>query len=235
MRPLRNRKKILIKSILAIFIFAFLGYFVQAQTIVKFDSVEVNQSQERIVRLSNTGDMLLEIKKIYLQEESANFSIDCDSSFSIEPDKSIDVKIEFTPQSEGELKSSLVIESNDPEKENVKIDLTGVGIKMTTTGMETFASGQPNEFKLEQNYPNPFNSSTTFKFQIAKTEEVKITIYSITGQKIKTIEKRKMDPGYYKVSWNGTNQSGQKVSSGVYMVRMQAGTFRKNVMLTYAK
>jgi hypothetical protein len=234
MSSFRKRKSAFIKSIAVIFLFAFLGYFVQAETVVEFDSVEVNQSQEKIIRLSNSGNMVLKIDKIYLEDETGEFSIDCDSSLSIEGGESTDITVKFAPRSGGDKKATINIESNDPERENEKILLTGRGLEQTTA-IGAFGNGQPEKFNLAQNYPNPFNSSTTFKFQIAKSEQVKITIYSITGQKIKTIKNRAMEPGYYEVRWKGTNSYGQKVSSGLYLARMIAGNFSKKIMLTYAK
>jgi len=73
-----------------------------------------------------------------------------------------------------------------------------------------------DEFQLFQNYPNPFNLTTTIKYQIAKPCKVRITIYNNKGQVIKTLIDKNMSPGIYKIAWNGKDDNGLKVTSGIY-------------------
>ena len=74
--------------------------------------------------------------------------------------------------------------------------------------------------KLMQNYPNPFNSATTIEFQIPKKTFVQIIIYDITGQKIKTLFQKIKEPGIYSLIWNGKDNYGNSVSSGVYICQL---------------
>ncbi len=83
----------------------------------------------------------------------------------------------------------------------------------------------PTTFALDQNYPNPFNPTTTIKYQIAKQSDVRLQIYSITGQLVRTITSGVQQPGYYSVIWNGLNNAGEQVSSGVYFYRLETGAF----------
>ena len=222
------------KALTIIFLFVLVGNIMNAEIVVNLDSVEVNDTEEQAIVLSNSGDLPLNIYTLEMKEGNENFELVADSSYTIEAGEEVEIAVKFQPLSAGEFSDTLYIESNDEEKSKTHIIIKGSSIN-NTTATEYFDNDVPDKFKLIQNYPNPFNSSTTFKFQIAKEEQVNITIYSITGQKIKTIENRSMEPGYYTVDWQGTNSYGQKVSSGVYLARMQAGKFRKNVMLTYAK
>lgn len=80
----------------------------------------------------------------------------------------------------------------------------------------------PQKFELQQNYPNPFNPSTTVKFAIEKTAFADVAVYNVIGQKVKTLAAEVLNPGYYSTTWNGTDESGQAVTSGVYFVRMVA-------------
>jgi hypothetical protein len=80
----------------------------------------------------------------------------------------------------------------------------------------------PQKFELQQNYPNPFNPSTTVKFAIEKTAFADVAVYNVIGQKVKTLAAEVLNPGYYSATWNGTDESGQSVTSGVYFVRMVA-------------
>lgn len=91
----------------------------------------------------------------------------------------------------------------------------------------------PNEFVLKQNYPNPFNPSTKISFSIAKQELVKLEVYDILGKLVYTILNKDMSPGNYEVSWLGNAKDNSKVPSGIYLLRLQAGSFSsvKKMML----
>ncbi len=80
----------------------------------------------------------------------------------------------------------------------------------------------PAGFALK-NYPNPFNPTTTIAFRIPETALVKVIVYNELGRMVKVISNRQMSAGEYRVTWDGTNSSGQKVSSGVYFYRLLAG------------
>jgi Cohesin domain/FlgD Ig-like domain/Dockerin type I domain len=97
--------------------------------------------------------------------------------------------------------------------------------KLTSSG-EIEIIGKPTSYQLDQNYPNPFNPSTTISYQIPDDNtQVRLVIYNITGQMIKTLVDGNQNAGVFKVVWDGTNNSGAKVSSGVYFYRIAAGKF----------
>lgn len=94
--------------------------------------------------------------------------------------------------------------------------------------------GLPYTFALYRNYPNPFNPATTIRFQLPKLSLVRMEVYNILGQKVKTLVDERKTPGRYTVQWDGTNDAGQRVASGVYLYRLKAGSFvqtRKMVLL----
>ena len=72
-------------------------------------------------------------------------------------------------------------------------------------------------FKLLHNYPNPFNPSTTIEYEILKSGNVEISVYDLSGRLVKTLLNKSQQKGDYKVEWDATNQSEQKVSSGFYV------------------
>jgi flagellar hook assembly protein FlgD len=76
------------------------------------------------------------------------------------------------------------------------------------------------EFQLFQNYPNPFNPVTTIKYNVPEKARVSIAVYNTLGQKIKTLVDKNITVGNYKVTWNGQDDFGNKVSSGVYFYHM---------------
>ncbi len=91
----------------------------------------------------------------------------------------------------------------------------------------------PSEFSLSQNYPNPFNPSTTISFSIPQKSPVKLVVYDILGNEIKTILNNEKDAGSYHVKWNGFNDNGNSVAAGIYIYRIKAGDFvqEKKMML----
>ncbi len=92
----------------------------------------------------------------------------------------------------------------------------------------------PTEFRLAQNYPNPFNPITTIHYDLPEIEEVNLSVYNYLGQCVKTLVNEQKNPGYYQIQWNGLNQKGQRVASGIYFYVIQAGNNRqacKMVML----
>lgn len=109
-----------------------------------------------------------------------------------------------------------------------------ITISLTTSVADDQENNIPQSFNLYQNYPNPFNPGTIIGFELPYPENVTISIYNITGQKIKTITDGHYQAGYNKVRWDGTNQSGVPVSAGIYFYRIKAGKYsevKKMVLL----
>jgi poly-gamma-glutamate capsule biosynthesis protein CapA/YwtB (metallophosphatase superfamily) len=85
----------------------------------------------------------------------------------------------------------------------------------------------PEEFLLEQNYPNPFNPSTMLRYAVPVKSDVFIGVYSITGQLVRTLHTGEQLPGFHEAVWNGLNEAGLRVSSGIYFARLVAGSFHQ--------
>ncbi len=86
-------------------------------------------------------------------------------------------------------------------------------------------TGIPQEFNLFQNFPNPFNPSTTIRYSVIQPGNVSIRIYDILGREVKTLLNEIKAAGTYNLVWNGVNNAGDKVSSGIYLYRMESGSF----------
>ncbi len=87
---------------------------------------------------------------------------------------------------------------------------------------------------LEQNYPNPFNPNTTIRFGLEKPSRVSISVYDVEGRLISTLTDRNYPAGESEITWDGTNLSGRKVSSGLYFYSMTAAgrkTTKKMILL----
>ncbi len=79
----------------------------------------------------------------------------------------------------------------------------------------------PESFTLDQNYPNPFNPATEISYHLNKAGMVRLTIYNALGQKVRTLVDRFQHNGQYRIQWNGKNELGRSVPSGLYIYRMQ--------------
>jgi len=93
----------------------------------------------------------------------------------------------------------------------------------------------PLSFSMQQNFPNPFNSETVIEYTLPQESQIKITIYNLLGQKVKDLVEGKSPAGYQKVSWDGKNNRGELVSSGIYFYRMEAGEFTQIKKMVFLK
>jgi flagellar hook assembly protein FlgD len=87
---------------------------------------------------------------------------------------------------------------------------------------------------LSQNYPNPFNPSTEIRYNVPKTSPVKLAVYDVMGRLVRTLVDQTMSAGAQRTTWNGKDNNGQTVSSGVYFYHIQADGFtatKKMVMM----
>ncbi|MEL6823956.1 MAG: FlgD immunoglobulin-like domain containing protein, partial [Calditrichota bacterium] len=93
----------------------------------------------------------------------------------------------------------------------------------------TLSTAIPEDFELEQNYPNPFNPETTIRFAIRgnglTASPVTLRIYNVAGQLVNTLIDEPIDSGSYSVVWNGRDDAGNEVASGVYIYRLVTGDF----------
>ena len=80
-------------------------------------------------------------------------------------------------------------------------------------------------FELYENYPNPFNPETEISYDLPNDSWVRLSVYNISGQKVKTLVDRFEAAGHKTVTWDGRNQEGDRVGSGVYFYRLEAGDF----------
>lgn len=81
-----------------------------------------------------------------------------------------------------------------------------------------------DKWRLAENYPNPFNPQTSIEFSVPQTSFVTVKVYNIQGQEVKELLSGYKTPGNHTVVWDATNNSGEKVASGVYMYRLVSDT-----------
>ena len=83
----------------------------------------------------------------------------------------------------------------------------------------------PKTFSLSQNYPNPFNTETVITFALPRSSHVAIEIYNILGQKVRDLVDERVTAGYKKVVWDGKDDGGKAVASGLYLYQLKADGF----------
>ena len=85
----------------------------------------------------------------------------------------------------------------------------------------------PKVFALQQNYPNPFNPTTTIEYRVPSASHVKLLIYNMLGQRVRTLLDEQKQPGVHQIVWDARDDFGRKVAANVYFYRFVAGDFRK--------
>ena len=134
---------------------------------------------------------------------------------------------------------------NDPEVTRSLALYLPMSMRDEENWFDGFGKRDPNEkplaieirkgkaWKLIGNYPNPFNPETTISYSVKEPAPVKIEIYNTKGQLVRTLVNQIQPRGFYSEIWNGTDERGNPVASGVYMYRMTAGNYRshKKMML----
>ncbi len=93
----------------------------------------------------------------------------------------------------------------------------------------------PITTRLYNNYPNPFNPETTISFDLPQRDKVELVVYNLKGQKVKSLINEEMDMGVHKIIWNGTNNQGKEVASGVYYYRLSCRNYTKTNKMVLLK
>ncbi len=103
-----------------------------------------------------------------------------------------------------------------------KASAVGWDLRLTSIDLP---SEKPGSFGLSQNYPNPFNPSTTFRYSLSTPANVTLKVYDMLGQLVRTVVEEHQAEGYYESVWDGRNETGATVASGIYVYRLTAGDF----------
>jgi hypothetical protein len=152
----------------------------------------------------------------------------------VAPGSQLDIQVSLNSREfpYGDFWASVEIFSNDPQNTQVtipihmKVDSVSVGI---SHNLEI-----PEEYQLLQNYPNPFNPSTSIQYALKQASKVSLKIYNLLGQEIRTLVNTNQEAGFQNVQWDGRDNRGQSVASGIYIYRLETDEFtstRKMVLM----
>ena len=88
---------------------------------------------------------------------------------------------------------------------------------------------------LQQNFPNPFNPSTSIPFALPSRAEVRLSVFNVLGQRIRTLLNGQIEAGYHRLAWDGRNDAGRQAGAGVYFYLLESGQFRQTRKMTLVK
>jgi len=196
------------------------GFFVTPQSI-NFGTIPVDSSKTDSVMVINTGNVVLDISSI--SSDHSMFMVNPNST-AIAPNDSQRIYITFTPTTIGQQLGHIIFTHNGPTSpDSVMVQGEGSGIGISNN--EKFISEM---YELYPNYPNPFSQQTIISYSLPKTSNVKIMIYNIKGELVKTLIDRPMPAGIHTVDWNV-----EDMSSGIYFYKFEANdkVFIKKMIL----
>jgi hypothetical protein len=190
-------------------------------TTLDFDTVNVGADSTLSFTVENVGYDTLVVSDIVVTDGA--FSVDT-TSFMLLPSGTQEVEVKFSPTTPGSYSGLVKLLSNDPSQDTVDVSVSGYG--EPAVGIED-PLGLPTVYGVSPNYPNPFNPATTIKYQLPQSSEVRLSIYNVLGQKVRTLVNSRIEAGYHSVEWDGRNEAGTQVASGIYIYRFQADNFLK--------
>ena len=184
------------------------------------------------ITLGNTGETILagqitgtEIFKVGLADEEPATMM----NYSIDPNQELTFTVYFTPVQNISYAEAITITSNDPANDEIFVNVNGVGEGVNTADNNVL----PVVTKLQGNFPNPFNPETTVKYAVKESGKIKLKIFNIKGQLVKTLVNQEVKAGYHSIVWDGTDNFGTDVATGIYMYRLETKTYNqtKKMML----
>ncbi len=118
------------------------------------------------------------------------------------------------------------------------LDLRGSASRILALAPDAGAlrfSELPTRFELAQNYPNPFNGRTEVRFALPKSGMARVVVLNILGQPVRTLAEGRFEAGSYRRIWDGRNESGQEVVSGIYLLRLEAAGYTELRRMAFVK
>jgi hypothetical protein len=116
-----------------------------------------------------------------------------------------------------------IISSDPAIKDQIELDDVVVRLVGEAVGVEDQPTNLPTSFALKNNYPNPFNPTTNIEFSLAKSDYTSLKIYSITGELVSTLVNGEMQSGTHSITFNGRDDAGNELSSGMYIYELKSG------------
>lgn len=204
------------------------GQFIHDQIVVNvevqanLDSLSVFPKRARLV----LGDVPFSVTGFFADSVSRDLTLNPNTVYTIDNNNIArfrDTSV-VTAVSAGTTRARISFDGNQIESE-VIVHPTAIITNVELDDEQSRKEDLPLSVILKQNYPNPFNATTTITYEIKKASQVSLVIYNILGKKVVTLVNRPQGTGEYKINWNGTDDVGTILPSGIYFYELQV---RKN-------
>ena len=114
-------------------------------------------------------------------------------------------------------------------------DLNYQGIETMHGPITVSAVAPPDDYRLEQNYPNPFNPETQICYSLKTEGPVRLEVYNLVGQHIRTLVNETQEMGSFEIKWDGKDDKGNLMPSGIYVCKMTAGNIERSMRMTFMR
>jgi len=191
-----------------------------SHSILGFGSTPIATPKERPIYFTTNSINGVRIDTLYTKTKAFSFS---ESGFprSLSTTDTLRGIVIFMPDSAKSYNDTLFVLNNGTIPV-FKIPLLGTGSPVTS--VELASDQRPLQFTLHQNYPNPFNPETWISYELPKDGFVNLTIVDLLGRHIRTVVMSHQPAGGYRVRWDGRDETGRIVSSGIYIYRLHSGS-----------
>jgi uncharacterized protein (TIGR02145 family)/uncharacterized delta-60 repeat protein len=185
-----------------------LSDFVASQTIIKYDPsvVQIMVADDGLAKVSSSALSMVDVNP------DSGFILITSSHLTDSHDEVL--KLKLVPDTKQRYSIEIAIQGSDMDANVIQ--------KRTLVELLPI----PTSFSLSQNYPNPFNASTTIEYGLPKNSELSISIYDIRGRFVKDIYTGEKQAGYHVTQWNGSNDVGRNVASGLYFIVLHTPEYR---------
>ncbi len=203
-----------------------------------FGMIQVIPEEDTSVSLDlvieNTGDGMslgtIEIPAPFYARND-NEELVNSKSFTVDAGSTTTIELVFAPTTVDVFNEVATVTTDDVDNPTFELALAGESIGTPNAGNDLV----PAVTSLEGNYPNPFNPETTIKYGLNKGGKVRIDIYNLLGQKVKTLVNEDQSAGYHSVVWNGKDNNNRNVASGVYFYKMKSVGYNKTAKMILMK
>ena len=226
-RILANNKDDLMAAYLGLFGYSSAPVLYLSHTAC-YDTLAPGGTMEDTLTITNAGSSMASDLTFSITENPAqNWVSVSPTTDTLAAGESVDITIALDANglSTGTYITHLMIACNDPAQPLDSVEVCLEVIDPTTIGED--GNGLPKTFALLQNYPNPFNPTTTIRYQLPRAADVKLEIYNSLGQRIRSLLDSRIEAGYHQVIWDGRDDFGLQVASGVYLYRIESEHFSK--------
>jgi hypothetical protein len=184
----------------------------------------IDQTSDRLYVMGTRegGIKVGEMKSCDIGDYASLFTAPIDTIFQNETDNFFNSSVPLHPVTSA---TNLLIGNGNETRDELWYNLIVLGgtPKAATAEAVTSPTVVEEDFDGVQVHPNPFNPQTSFRFKVKEKAAVKLQVFNLTGQLVRTIIDEDLAPGVHQRRWNGRNQHGRPAASGVYFYRLQIG------------